>query len=324
MRRRFFITFAGLAAIGWPLAAHGQQASKIYRLGYLAASRIPNLIEALQAGLREFAYVEGQNLKVEYRLGGQQPETLDTLATELVALGPDVIVTLGTPPAVAAKRATATIPIVMAPVGDPVSAGIVSSLAHPGSNITGVALYGAELSGKPVELLKEALPQIARLAVLGNATNPANESWWEDTQPPAQALGIETQRYMVRKPADLAEAFAAMQRNGANAVIVLSDATFYTWRRQIVAVAAERSLPAMSEAREYVEDGGLISYGPNIPELIRRAAALVDKILKGAKPAELPIEQPTKFELVINLRTAKALGLTIPPSLLARADEVME
>ena len=197
-------------------------------------------------------------------------------------------------------------------------------MRRPGSNITGVALYASELSGKRVEVFKEAVPGITRLAILGNAENPVSQYSWEDTQPVARQLGIELQPFMVRGPDELAGAFAAMQQTGASAVVILTDAMFYNWRRQIIALAAERGLPAMSEAREYVEDGGLISCGPNLVEMTRRSAVLVDKVLKGAKPAELPIEQPTKFELAINLRTAKALGLTIPPSLLARADEVIE
>jgi putative tryptophan/tyrosine transport system substrate-binding protein len=324
MRRREFFTLLGVGAVAWPLAGGAQQPSKLYRLGYLAPARIPTLIEALQTGLHELGYVEGSNLKIEYRFGGHELQTLGKLAAELVALGPDVIITVATPPAIAAKRATTTIPIVMATAGDPLRAGIVASLARPGNNITGVTLYASELSGKRVEVLKEVVPGIDRLAILGNATNPMSQYSWEDTQPAARRLGIEPQLFTVRGPDELAGAFAAMQRTGASAVVILTDAMFNAWRRQIIALAAERGLPAMWEAREYVEDGGLISYGPNIPEMTRRSAALVDKVLKGAKPAELPIEQPTKFELVINLKTAKALGLVIPPSLLTRADEVIE
>jgi putative tryptophan/tyrosine transport system substrate-binding protein len=324
MRRRDFIALLGIAVSGGSLPARAQQSPKIYRLGYLAPARIPNLIEALQTGLRELGYVEGRNLKVEYRFGGYDPEALGKLAAELVALGPDAIVTVATPPAIAAKRATTSIPIVMATAADPLRAGIVASLARPGSNITGVTLYGSELSGKRVEVFKETVPGIIRLAILGNATNPFSQYSWEDTQPTARQLRIEAQLFMIRGPDELAGAFAAMKRTGASAVVVLSDAMFNTWRRQIIALVAERGLPAMWDAREYAEDGGLISYGPNLPEMTRRSAALVDKVLKGAKPADLPIEQPTKFELVINLKTAKTLGLTIPPSLLARADEVIE
>jgi putative tryptophan/tyrosine transport system substrate-binding protein len=322
MRRREFFTLVGGAAVAWPLAGGARQ-SKLYRLGYLSTVRMPILIEALQTGLRELGYVEGKNLKVEYRVGGYELETLAKLAVELVALGPDAIVTVATSSAIAAKRATTTIPIVMT-AGDPVRAGIVASLARPSGNVTGVTLYASELSGKRVEVVNEAVPGIARLAILGNATNPLSQYSWEDTQPAARQLGIELQLFIVQGPDELAGAFAAIQRTGASAVLILTDTMFYTWRRQIIALAVEHGLPVMSEAREYVEDGGLISYGPNLVEMTRRSAVLVDKVLKGAKPAELPIEQPTKFELAINLGTAKALGLTIPPSLLARADEVIE
>jgi putative tryptophan/tyrosine transport system substrate-binding protein len=205
-----------------------------------------------------------------------------------------------------------------------VRAGIVSSLAHPGSNITGVSLYESELSRKRVELLKELLPAIARLGVLANPTNPAPQFWWEDTQLAAQALGADWALFTVREPNELTAAFAAMQRKGVDAVVVESDAMLMSAQRQIATLAIEHQLPAIYQVREFVQDGGLISYGPNLAEMTRRSAMFVDKILKGVKPADLPIEQPTKYELVINLKAAKALGLTVPPSLLTRADEVIE
>jgi putative tryptophan/tyrosine transport system substrate-binding protein len=324
MRRRDLLKLIGSASICRALSARAQQPAKTYRLGYLASTRIPNLIESLQTGLRELGYVEGKNLKMEYRFGGHDPDALGKLAAELVALGPDAIVTVASPPAIAAKRATTTIPIVMATAGDPLRSGIIAGLAHPGGNITGVTLYGSELSGKRVEVLKEALPGISHVAVLGNAANAFSQFSWEDTQPFARQMGIEPQLFMVREPDELTATFAAIQRTSAEAVIVLSDAVFNTWRRQINGLAIEHRLPTMYDAREFVEDGGLISYGPNLAEMTRRSAVLVDKVLKGANPNDLPIEQPTKFELIINLKTAKALGLTIPPSLLARADEVIE
>jgi putative ABC transport system substrate-binding protein len=319
-----FISVLGGAAVTLPLAARAQQPSKIYRLGYLAPARLPHNIAALQAGLRELGYVEGRNLKIEYRFGGDQLEILEPLAAELVALGPDVIVTVGTPPTIAAKQATTTIPIVMASVGDPLRAGIVASLARTGGNITGSSLYGSELSRKRVEILKETVATMARLAALGNAGNPFNQYMWEDTQPVARQLGIEPQLFMVQEVDELAGVFAAMRRTGADAVMVLSDAVFYGARQQIAGLAAQHRLPAMYEDQAYVKDGGLISYGPNVDEVHRHSAVLVDKVLKGAKPGDLPIEQPTKIELVINLKTAKTLGLTVPQSLLARADEVIE
>jgi putative ABC transport system substrate-binding protein len=275
-------------------------------------------------GLRELGYVEGKNLKMEYRFGGQDPEALGKLAAELVALGPDAIVTVASPPAIAAKRATTTIPIVMATAGDPLRSGIIANLAHPGGNITGVTLYGSELSGKRVEVLKEALPGISHVAVLGNAANAFSQFSWEDTQPVARQMGIEPQLFMVREANELTGTFALMQRTSAEAVIVLSDAMFNTWRHQINGLAIEHRLPTMYDAREFVEDGGLMSYGPNLAEMTRSSAVLIDKVLKGANPSDLPIEQPSEFELIINLKTARTLGLTIPPSLLARADEVIE
>jgi putative ABC transport system substrate-binding protein len=332
MRRREFIAELTLAAVltlgsgavvTFPIGARAQQSAIIRRIGYLGTSRIPHLIEALHSGLRELGYFESRNLKVEYRFGGSG-ENLNLLAAELAALGPDAIIALGTPAALAAKQATRTIPIVMAPVGDPVRAGLVASLSHPGGNITGATLYASELTAKRVELLKEAVPRIARLAVLSNATNPYNQYMWEDTEPAARALGIEPQVFMVREASELPQVFAAVQQTGVDAVDVLSDAMFNAERRLIAMLAVKYELPSMYEDREHVKDGGLMSYGPNIAEITRHAAVLVDKVLRGANPTDLPIEQPTRFELVINLSTAKSLSLTISPSLLARADEVIE
>jgi putative ABC transport system substrate-binding protein len=212
----------------------------------------------------------------------------------------------------------------MAPVGDPVRIGLVASLAHPGGNITGVTLYGSELWGKRVEVLKELVPAIAHLGVLGNAANPATQFWWEETQRAAQALGLEPALFTVRELNELTAVFAAMQRNGIDAVVVESDAAFNSAQRQITTLAIEHQLPAIYEVPEFVQDGGLISYGPSLTEMTRRSAMFVDKIRKRLKPDDLPIEQPTKYELVINLKTAKALGLTVPASLLARADEIIE
>jgi putative tryptophan/tyrosine transport system substrate-binding protein len=324
VRRRDFIALLGVAAGGWSLSARAQQPPKVYRLGYLASTKLSNLIEALQTGLRELGYVEGKNLKVEYRFEGQQSKRLDELASELVDLRPDAIVTAGTPATFAAKRATMAIPIVMSPVGDPVRYGIVASLAHPGGNITGVTLYAPELGRKRVEVLKELLPAIGRLGVLGNSGNPATQFLWEETQSAAQALGLEPALFTVRGPNELTAVFAAIQRNGADAVVVEADVMLIGAQRQITTLAIEHRLPAINDTREFAQDGGLISCGPNITEMTRRSAVFVDKILKGVKPADLPIEQPTKFELVINLKTANALGLTIPASLLIRADEAIE
>lgn len=321
MRRRQFIGILGTAA-GWPLMAQAQPSQKVYRLGYLAPAPIAHLKTALLDALRELGYVEGKNLRVDYRYGAGP--ALDALAAELVELKPDLIVTVATEQALAAKRATTTIPIVMATAGDPVRLGVVASLARPGGNITGVTLYGTELSAKRIELFREAVPSIKRLACLANAKNSYGQVLWQEAEPAARALGLEPVLFQLQELDDLPGTFRDMEAKKTNALIVFSDALFNNARRQIVALAAERRLPAMYEGREFVEDGGLISYGPDIVEMTRRSAAFVDKILKGTSPADLPIEQPTRFELVINAKSAKALGLSLSPILLARADEVIE
>jgi putative tryptophan/tyrosine transport system substrate-binding protein len=322
MRRREFITLLGGTVGTWPITVSAQQSSKIYRLGYLAPAPIPHLIDALVTTLRELGYVEGKNLKIEYRYGAL--ETLDSLAAELVKLHPDAIVTVATPPAIAAKRATTTIPIVMATAGDPVRLGVVTSYARPGGNITGVTLYGTELSAKRVELFREAIPAIERIAFLANGKNLYSKFLWEETEPTARTLGLEPLLFSLQELGDLPGIFGEMERKGANALVVFSDALFNYARRQIIALAAQHHLPAMYDAREFVDDGGLISYGPDIAEMTRRSASFVDKVLKGINPADLPIEQPTHFELVINVKSARALGLILPPALLARADQVIE
>jgi putative tryptophan/tyrosine transport system substrate-binding protein len=320
MRRRDFLGILGGAA-GWPIVARAQQ-PKIYRLGYLAPARIPHLEDALFEALRNLGYVDGQNLKVEYRYGGG--EALAALAAELVELKPDLIVTVATSQALAAKRATTTIPVVMATAGDPVRLGVVASLARPGGNVTGVTLYGTELSAKRIELFREAVPRIKRLACLANANSTYTLVLWQEAEPAARALGLEPVLFQLQELGDLPATFREMEGKEANGLIVFSDALFNSARRQIIALAAEHNLPAMYEGQEFVEDGGLISYGPDIVEMTRRSAAFVDKVLKGTSPADLPIEQPTRFELAINAKSANALGLTLPPILLARADEVIE
>jgi putative ABC transport system substrate-binding protein len=321
MKRRQFIKVLGAVA-GWPLVARAQQASRIYRLGYLAPASIPHLKDALFGALRDLGYVEGQNLKVEYRYGGG--DALDALAAELAKDKPDIIVTVATPPALAAKRATTTIPIVMATAGDPLSLGVVASLARPGGNVTGVTLYGTELNAKRIEIFREAVPTIKRLALLANAKNLYSQLLWAETEPAARATGLEPTLYDLQELSELPAAFLEMERKQVDGLIVFSDALFNYARHQITALAAEHHLPAMYEAREFVDEGGLISYGPDIDEMTRRSATYVDKILKGADPADLPIEQPTHFELAINAKSAKALGLSVTPTLLARADEVIE
>ena len=249
---------------------------------------------------------------------------MDELAAELVQLGPDVIVTVASGAGLAAKRATTTIPIVMATVGEPVGIGLVASLSRPGGNITGVTLYGSELARKRLELLKETIPGVRRVALLGNAANPFSAFSWNETQPAGPALGLELRLFAVRELGELPASFAAMKQDGVDALVVLSDALFNAARRTIIALAAEHRLPAMFEAREFAEDGGLMAYGPNIAEMTRRSASLIAKIINGANPGDLPIEQPTTFELIINVQTGKALGVTFPATVLLRADKVIE
>ena len=323
MRRREFIATVG-GALVWPLVAHAQQPTKLARLGYLAPARLPNLIDALLAGLRDFGYVEGQNLTIEYRFVLGQTKSYDELAQELIRLEPAAIVVLGTPAALALKRQTTTIPIIVAPIADPVALGLARSLARPGGNVTGVTMFGSELAHKRMEILKETVPRMQRIAVLANAENPLHRFLWEDIQPISRALGLEFRLFTVGDLNELPAALSTMTHDGFDAFTPLSDAQFNSARGQIAGLAITHRLPGMYEGREFVEDGGLMSYGPNIPDVTRRAAAFVVKVLNGAKPGDLPIEQPTKFELVINQRTAKTIGLDLPATLLARADEVIE
>jgi putative ABC transport system substrate-binding protein len=328
-RRSFIGTLAG-GLVAAPLGAGAQQAERVYRIGYLATFPPAQLgvratgWNAFKQGLRDHGYVEGQNLIIEMRLSEGKTERFPALAAELVRLKVDVIVTAQTSSTLAAKKATTTIPIVMAAVGDPVGAGLVGSLARPGGNITGLSLLNPALSGKRVELLKEILPGATRLGVLGNPTNPWTALMVREIEVVARTLGMQVQRLEVERPTDFEAAFGAATRGRAAALLVLEDPMIFGYRPTIVGLAAKSRLPAAYGLREFVDVGGLMSYGANLPDLWRRAATYVDKILKGTKPGDLPVEQPTKFELVINLKTAKALGLTIPPSLLGRADEVIE
>jgi putative ABC transport system substrate-binding protein len=321
-RRAFITALGGVAA--WPVVARAQQASRAARLGYLAPASNPDLQQALLHGLRSFGYVEGQTLAIERRFMLGQSKTYDELAAELTSLAPDAIVVVGTPPALAAKRATTTVPIIMAPAADPVRTGLVPSLSRPGGNITGVSLYGSEIARKRLEIFKEAVPGIQRIAVLGNAENPLHRFLWDDLQPVGPTLGLKLDLFVVSDLDKLPAVFSSMRQDGFEAMTLLSDAQFFSARRQISSLAAVHRFPIMYESRESVDDGGLISYGANIPDLTGRAAAFIVKVINGAKPADLPIEQPTKFELIIKLKTAKALGLDVPHSLLARADEVIE
>ena len=325
MKRRDFITLLGSAAAAWPLAARAQQAGKIYRIGILepipAARNAANL-DALRKGLRELGYVEGRNLIIEYRSADGRAERFPDLASELVRLKVDLLVTRGTPAARAAKNATGTIPVVMATMGDP--RAIVASFARPGGNITGVTTFSTELQAKRIELLKELVPNLSRVALLHNMGNPAAPPEWEETKTAARSLGLQADLLDVRNQGDLRRAFELAVRQHVDALVIGADGLTQMHQQTIVDSVARSRLPAAYPAREFVEAGGLIAYAVNYPDLYFRFASFVDKIFKGAKPGELPVEQPTKFELVINLKTAKALGITIPQSLLLRADEVIQ
>jgi putative ABC transport system substrate-binding protein len=327
-RRRFIEVIAGGIAVA-PFAAEAQQAAKIARIGYLAGNLAanPHLIEAFRQGLRDLGYVEGRNVVIEYRSAEGKFERLPALAAELVALKVDVILAGGTLQALAAKQATRTLPIVFAGAADPVASGLVTSLARPGGNVTGLSLLAPELIGKCLEQLKQAVPGVTRVAVLwqpGGHGERTEQDMLKEAEVAARALGVRLQFVEARGPADLDRPFSDMTRARAGALTALPSSMFITERRRLVDLAAKNRLPTVYPWREFVDAGGLMAYGPNNADLFRRAATYVDKILKGAKPADLPVEQPTKFELVINVKTAKALGLTIPPSLLGRADEIIQ
>jgi ABC-type uncharacterized transport system substrate-binding protein len=327
MRRRDFVTLLGGAAT-WPLAARGQQIRTIPHLGILnPGTADPPGTFGFYKGLQELGYTEGQNIAIERRHGDWKFDRFGELASELVQLNVDVIVVMSTSPARAAKEATSTIPIVVASMADPVGDGLVSSLARPGGNITGTTFLGPELTAKRMGLLKEAIPTISWITALwhpGAYGNFTMENLLKETKDAAVALGWQLQFVAANDPGDIDNAFSAITRTGEDALVVLNSPMLYNEHKHIVELAAKSHLPAMYAAREFADAGGLMAYGANLPEVFRRAAIYVDKILKGSKPAELPVEQPTKFELVINSKTAKALGLTIPPSLLATADEVIE
>src|SRR5437867_3244315 len=325
MDRRTFIGGIAGGLLFAPLAARAQQAAKVYRIGILetipAARNAANL-DALRKGLRELGYVEGRNLTIEYRSADGRAERFPDLAAELVRLKVDLIVTRGTPAAKAAKNATETIPVVMATMGDP--RAIVASFARPGGNITGVTTFSTELTAKRIELLKELVPNLSRVGLLHNMGNPAAPPEWEETKTAARTLGLQAELFDVRSQGDLTRAFDPAVRQGVDALVIGADGLTQMHQQTILDLVGRNRLPVVYPAREFVEAGGLIAYAVNYPDLYFRFASFVDKIFKGAKPGELPVEQPTKFELVINLTTANALGLTIPQLVLLRADEVIQ
>ena len=327
MERRAFMGVLAGGLLAAPLTAEAQPAANVARIGWLGFGGPSSRTEAFLQGLRDLGYVEGRNVVVEYRSAEGKLEHLPTLAAELISLKVDVIVAQSTAAALAAKQATRAIPIVFGAVSDPVATGLVASFARPGGNVTGSSFFAPELVGKSMELLKQVVPGVARVAILWQPpafAEAQGKALLTAAEAAAQTLRVRLQVVEARGPDDFDRAFSEMTKGRAEALAVLTSATFPQGRRRLVDLAAKSRRPVIYPFREDVEAGGLMSYGPNVSDLFRRAATFVDKILKGAKPADLPVEQPTKFELVINLKTAKALGLTIPPSLLARADEVIQ
>jgi putative ABC transport system substrate-binding protein len=320
-RRRFIEVIAG-GLLAAPLAAEAQQAGKVNRIGFLRFGEPPpTYIEGFRQGLRELGYLEGQNITIEYGLARSAAQLPD-VAAELVRRKVDVLVASGTPSVLPAKSATSTIPVVFVAAIDPVATGVIASLARPGGNVTGVTAVHADVTGKRLQILKELLPKLSRIAFLVRATSPATAQYVKEAELAARTLGAQLQVLAVRDSSDFEGAFSAAR--GASALLVVDDAVITAHRTQIAELALKNRLPTMYGLSEMVEAGGLMSYGPHYGDLYRLAATQVHKIMRGAKPADLPVEQPTKFELVINLKTAKSLGLTIPQSLLLRADEMIQ
>jgi ABC-type uncharacterized transport system substrate-binding protein len=327
MTRSALTAVLALGLLAAPLTAEAQRAGKVPVIGVMegpAPGLNQPVREAFRQGLEQHGWVEGRNLVIEYRSADGRTERFPELVAELVRLKVSVILVAGEPMIIAARQATATIPIVMAAVGDPVGRGFVASLARPGGNITGVSNMAVEMTGKWVELLKEAVPKATKVAALRNPANPTHEVFWRQTQEAARALGVQAQSAEAKTVEEIDLAFAAMAKERAGALIVFPDPLFNGSRVKVAALAERYRLPSLTMFRESADAGALMSYGPSILDNYRRAAGFVDRILKGAKPADMPVEQARQFELVINLKTAKALGLTIPPSLLARADHVIE
>jgi putative ABC transport system substrate-binding protein len=330
MDRRHFLLASLAGVLAAPLGAEAQQVGKVPRVGYLSPfsgshPEIQRGLDVFRQALGELGYVEGRGVAIEYRFAEGKAERLPDLATELVRLKVDVIVTVGgVPPAQAAQRATKAIPIVATGTADPVAAGLVASLARPGGNITGPGIISHELVGKELELLREVVPKVSRVAVLWNPANPGNALQLRAAEATAPALGVRLQPVEARGPGEIDRAFAAMARERAGALLVLLDSMLLDQRERIADLAAKNRLPAVYGLRPHAEAGGLMAYGANLLDLFRHMAIYVGKLLKGAKPADLPVEEPTKFELVINMKTAKTLGLTIPQSVLQRADQVLE
>ncbi|MFL6951554.1 MAG: ABC transporter substrate-binding protein [Xanthobacteraceae bacterium] len=327
MRRREFLGVLGGTACTWPLSLRAQHSPKVPKVGFLGNSTAvleANLVGPFRNGLRELGYEEGRNILIEYRWADGDYQRLPGLVDDLLAANVDLIVTAGTPAALAVKKATTSVPLVMVAVGDPVGSGIVPSLSRPGGNITGLSSIAPDLEGKRLELLREVAPKVSRVALFWNPTNFFHAVSLQQARAGAQTLRIDLQLLGVSTSEELDEAFAAIVRTRPDALLLLADRVFLHNRVRIMEFAGQHRLPSVNAYRELVEAGGLMSYGPSYEEMHRRAAIYVDKIIKGANPGELPVEQPAKFTLVVNLKAAKALGLDIPPTLLARADEVIE
>src|SRR5262245_20397575 len=328
MRRREFMTLLGAAAAAWPMAARAQQAGgRVYRVGMLGATSLreaEGLVSAFRDGMREHGYVEGQNLAIDYRAPAAASEQNRDVAAELARGGYDVIVAWTTPSVMAARRATATVPIVFVGVADPVGLGLVAGLARPGANVTGLANFASDLSGKMIELLREIVPGVRCVGAVRNPDNPGVSVQLRQLVDAARAVGLELQVVDARVPAEFEAAFAQLRQGCVQGVVMLADSSLLEHAHEIATLAQQARLPTVFQRRESVQAGGLLSYGPSIRDAFRQAAGHVDRILKGAKPADIPVEQPTKIELVINLKTAKALGLEVPWFLQQRADEVIE
>jgi putative ABC transport system substrate-binding protein len=325
MRRRTFIMLFGSAAATWPLASHAQP--KIPRIGFMGNSTAAleaNLVDAFREGLRELGYEEGRNIAIEYRWADGNYDEFPALVAELIAAKVDAIVTAGTPAALAVKKATTTVPLIMVAVGDPVGTGLVPSLARPGGNLTGLSSIAPDLEGKRLQLLREVVPALSHVAMFINSLNPFHVSSMRQARAAAQAMGIKLQLHDIRKSEDLDDAFAAIRKERPDALLILADRIFLHNRERMMDFTKEQRLPNVNAYKELVEVGGLMSYGPSYEDMHKRAAIYIDKILKGAKPADLPIEQPSKFTFIVNLKSAKALGVTVPSQLLGLADQLIE
>ena len=321
MRRREFVTFLG-GAVAWPLVARAQQLPKVPTIGFCGASTqalYTEWVAAFIQRLHEHGWIEGRTVAIEYRWAEGRNERASEIASEFVRMNVDVIVTASTPHVIATKRATSTIPIVFASAGDPVGNGLVQSFARPGGNVTGLSIQAAETAGKKIQLLRELLPAMSRLAIMGNGGNIAVTAEMREHQAAAHKLGLDAMIFEIRQPEDIAPTIAKI-KSSFDALFIPAEPLAATYRRRISIFAIAAHLPTMFGSSEYVEAGGLMSYGPNFPDLYRRTADFVDKILRGAKPADLPVEQPTKFDFIVNVSTAEAFGLTVPATLLATAD----